>query len=162
VYSYDIEKNHTACMNALERVGIYVIADINPRSANRASQTWDVDLLREYISRIDSLREFPNLLAFNIGNEMIKNSVCQNDDFKFKILADIISFCVGHKWITGKFRGRALHQGPSKRHENVSEIGQLDSISFLRLGRWKTVPSRSCKVFVMQFWRSISGTGFVW
>ncbi|PLW04550.1 hypothetical protein PCANC_14841 [Puccinia coronata f. sp. avenae] len=74
VYSYDIEKNHTACMNALERVGIYVIADINPRSANRASQTWDVDLLREYISRIDSLREFPNLLAFNIGNEMIKNS----------------------------------------------------------------------------------------
>ncbi|WAQ92683.1 hypothetical protein PtA15_17A165 [Puccinia triticina] len=70
VYSYDPEINHSACMNALEKSGIYVIADINP-SLGVAS--WDVDMLTQSINRIDSLRSFPNLLAFNIGNEMITN-----------------------------------------------------------------------------------------
>jgi hypothetical protein len=67
-------------MNALEKSGIYVIADINPPlsgSINKASHAWDVDILTQYIHRIDSLRSFPNLLAFNIGNEIITNSVCR-------------------------------------------------------------------------------------
>ncbi|EFP84791.2 uncharacterized protein PGTG_10262 [Puccinia graminis f. sp. tritici CRL 75-36-700-3] len=77
VYSYYPEIDHSACMNALEKSGIYVIADINPPlsgSINKASHTWDVDILTQYIHRIDSLRSFPNLLAFNIGNEVITNS----------------------------------------------------------------------------------------
>ncbi|CAH7683157.1 Glucanosyltransferase-domain-containing protein [Phakopsora pachyrhizi] len=60
------------------KAGIYVIADIslpNEGSINQNAPSWDVSLLSKYITQIDSLRRFPNLLAFNIGNEIITNEV---------------------------------------------------------------------------------------
>ncbi|KAI9599925.1 hypothetical protein KEM48_000033 [Puccinia striiformis f. sp. tritici PST-130] len=77
VYNYNPEIDHSACMNALDKSGIYVIADIKSPlsgSTNIASQHWDVDVLTQYINQIDSLRSFPNLLAFNIGDEFITSS----------------------------------------------------------------------------------------
>ncbi|POW19949.1 hypothetical protein PSHT_04104 [Puccinia striiformis] len=77
IYNYNPEIDHSACMNALDKSGIYVIADIKSPlsgSTNIASQHWDVDVLTQYINQIDSLRSFPNLLAFNIGDEFITSS----------------------------------------------------------------------------------------
>ncbi|CAH7675334.1 Glucanosyltransferase-domain-containing protein [Phakopsora pachyrhizi] len=76
IFSYNAPKDHSPCMNALEKAGIYVIADIslpNEGSINQNAPSWDVSLLSKYITQIDSLRRFPNLLAFNIGNEIITN-----------------------------------------------------------------------------------------
>lgn len=77
IYSYDPKIDHSACMIALDKAGIYVIADISlPEggSINRAAPTWDVNLLTTYIKQIDNLRKFPNILAFNIGNEIVTNN----------------------------------------------------------------------------------------
>ncbi|EGG13017.1 glycoside hydrolase family 72 /Carbohydrate-binding module family 43 [Melampsora larici-populina 98AG31] len=74
VYSIDPTKNHTECMNALDEAGIYVIADTSlplNGSINRASPSWDVSLMEKYFRQIDNLKSFPNLLAFNIGNEIV-------------------------------------------------------------------------------------------
>lgn len=74
VYSIDPTKNHTECMNALDEAGIYVIADTSlplNGSINRASPSWDVSLMEQYFRQIDNLKSFPNLLAFNVGNEIV-------------------------------------------------------------------------------------------
>jgi hypothetical protein len=40
-------------------------------SINRASPAWTTSLLNEYIRTIDAFSQYDNLLAFNIGNEVI-------------------------------------------------------------------------------------------
>jgi hypothetical protein len=40
-------------------------------SINRAAPSWDVGLLNEYTRTLDSLAQYPNLLAVNIGNEVV-------------------------------------------------------------------------------------------
>ena len=63
-------------MTALETAGIYVIADLGPPlngSINRATPSWDVSLLNEYLVTINSL-VYPNLLAVNVGNEVVTST----------------------------------------------------------------------------------------
>ncbi|KAH9819182.1 glycoside hydrolase family 72 /Carbohydrate-binding module family 43 [Melampsora americana] len=81
VYSIDPTKDHTKCMNALDDAGIYVIADTSlplNGSINRASPSWDVSLMEEYFRQIDNLKSFPNLLAFNVGNEIVTKEANMN------------------------------------------------------------------------------------
>lgn len=64
-------------MAALNTAGIYVIADLSlplNGSINRASPSWDVGLLDQYLVSINNLMPYQNLLAFNVGNEVVTST----------------------------------------------------------------------------------------
>jgi len=74
VYSVDSSKNHDACMTAFNNVGIYVMIDLGlpvNGSIIRDAPAWSTNLLDEYIKTIDAFAKYNNLLAVNIGNEVI-------------------------------------------------------------------------------------------
>ncbi|KAL7421398.1 1,3-beta-glucanosyltransferase [Cryptotrichosporon argae] len=74
VYSVNSSLDHDACMTALSTAGIYVLLDVSlplNGSIDRASPAWTTNLLDEYITTIDAFRDYDNLLAFNIGNEVV-------------------------------------------------------------------------------------------
>lgn len=94
VYSVDPNGDHSACMNALAAASIYVIAGMLQSfsfsisdgtngyfyqdlslplngSINRAAPSWNIALLDQYLSILDNLLPYNNLLAVNIGNEVV-------------------------------------------------------------------------------------------
>ncbi len=61
-------------MKLLDDAGIYVLLDVSlplNGSIDRASPSWTTNLLDEYIRTIDAFHKYPNVLAYNIGNEVI-------------------------------------------------------------------------------------------
>lgn len=74
VYSVDSSKNHDACMQALSDAGIYTIIDLSlpvNGSINRAAPSWDVSLLDLYLTTVNAFLKYDNVLAFNVGNEVV-------------------------------------------------------------------------------------------
>ncbi|WWC64243.1 uncharacterized protein I303_106852 [Kwoniella dejecticola CBS 10117] len=74
VYSVNSSLNHDECMKTFSDNGIYVLLDVSlplNGSIDRASPSWSTNLLNEYISTIDTFRNYDNVLAFNIGNEVV-------------------------------------------------------------------------------------------
>jgi hypothetical protein len=74
VYSVDSRLNHDNCMAALEAAGIYTIIDLSlpvNGSINRASPAWSTNLLGLYTQTIDAFSKYNNVLAYNIGNEIV-------------------------------------------------------------------------------------------
>ncbi|GFZ51518.1 1,3-beta-glucanosyltransferase gas1 [Saitozyma sp. JCM 24511] len=74
VYSVNSSLNHDACMSALSAAGIYVMLDISlplNGSIDRASPAWSTNLLDEYTTTINAFLKYDNVLAFNIGNEVV-------------------------------------------------------------------------------------------
>lgn len=74
VYSVNPDNDHSECMRTFSDAGIYVLLDVSlplNGSINRASPAWTTSLLNEYIRTIDAFSQYDNLLAFNIGNEVI-------------------------------------------------------------------------------------------
>lgn len=84
VYQIDTSKNHDSCMNAFAEKGIYVLVDLpQPKaSINRNSPYWDIDLYDRYISVVDSMSKYDNILGFVAGNE-VTNSVINVDASPF-------------------------------------------------------------------------------
>jgi hypothetical protein len=74
VYSVDSTQNHDACMQALSSAGIYTIIDLSlpvNGSIDRASPSWTTNLLNVYIQSIEAFSKYDNVLAYNIGNEVV-------------------------------------------------------------------------------------------
>ncbi|KAI5449931.1 1,3-beta-glucanosyltransferase [Naganishia albida] len=74
VYSVNPELNHDDCMRTFNENGIYVLLDVSlplNGSIDRASPTWSTNLLDAYITTIDKFLAYENVLAFNVGNEVI-------------------------------------------------------------------------------------------
>ncbi|KAF8610763.1 carbohydrate-binding module family 43 protein/Glycoside hydrolase family 72 protein [Ceratobasidium sp. AG-I] len=74
VYSVNAALNHDECMSALDTAGIYTIIDLAlpvNGSLDRASPAWTTNLLDLYIGTIDAFTKYDNVLAFNIGNEVV-------------------------------------------------------------------------------------------
>ncbi|CCH45632.1 hypothetical protein BN7_5215 [Wickerhamomyces ciferrii] len=72
VYSIDTDLDHDVCMEAFEKAGIYVIADLSEPDVSviRDSPTWDVTIFDRYKKVVDSLHKYPNVLGFFAGNEV--------------------------------------------------------------------------------------------
>lgn len=74
VYSVNPENNHDECMKTFSDAGIYVLLDISlplNGSINRASPAWTTSLLDEYIRTMEAFEKYDNVLAFNVGNEVV-------------------------------------------------------------------------------------------
>ncbi|KAL1410950.1 1,3-beta-glucanosyltransferase [Vanrija albida] len=74
VYSVNASLNHDDCMKALDDAGIYVLLDVSlplNGSIDRSSPSWTTNLLNEYTRTINVFNKYPNILAYNIGNEVI-------------------------------------------------------------------------------------------
>jgi 1,3-beta-glucanosyltransferase GAS1 len=75
VYAVDPTADHDFCMKMLADAGIYVIADLSEPnlSINRDDAAWNTELYNRYISVIDSLQSYDNVLGFFAGNEVSNN-----------------------------------------------------------------------------------------
>ncbi|EGW34634.1 uncharacterized protein SPAPADRAFT_57685 [Spathaspora passalidarum NRRL Y-27907] len=84
VYALDTTQDHTECMQLLQEAGIYVVADLSQpdESINRASPSWDLDLLKRYTSVVDLFHNYTNILGFFAGNE-VTNEVSNTDASAF-------------------------------------------------------------------------------
>lgn len=72
-YSVDPTLNHDTCMNLFNEAGIYVILDLSTPnvSINRAAPEWTVTELDQYLETVTAFLNYTNVLAFNIGNEIV-------------------------------------------------------------------------------------------
>lgn len=73
MYAIDPTKNHDDCMEQLAANGIYVVADLGEPGTSIESNNpmWDVELYQRYISVIDSLSKYKNVIGFLAGNENV-------------------------------------------------------------------------------------------
>jgi len=73
-YSVNSSLNHDACMSAFSGAGIYTIIDLAlplNGSLDRTSPSWSTNLLDQYIATIDAFSKYDNVLAYNVGNEVV-------------------------------------------------------------------------------------------
>lgn len=79
IYSLNPDVNHDKCMTILNDAGIYVILDVNSgnygENLNRAdpSGTYNAQYLSRVFRFIDAFKNYPNLLGFFSGNEVIND-----------------------------------------------------------------------------------------
>ncbi|KAG8834635.1 1,3-beta-glucanosyltransferase gas1 [Serendipita sp. 399] len=77
VYSVDASADHSHCMSVLSQAGIYTLIDLSlpvNGSITRQGATWTSNLLTLYLNTIDTFTQYDNVLAFNIGNEIVKDT----------------------------------------------------------------------------------------
>ena len=72
VYAIDPKSDHSECMKLLQDAGIYVIADLSSpgESIVRDDPKWDADLYSRYVSVVDEMAQYSNVIGFFGGNEV--------------------------------------------------------------------------------------------
>ena len=79
VYNLDPSLNHDDCASIFNSVGIYMLLDVNSplggQSINRAdpSSSYDSDYLSRVFGVVEAFKNYPNLLGFFSGNEVIND-----------------------------------------------------------------------------------------
>lgn len=83
IYSLNPDVNHDECMTIFNNAGIYVILDVNSGNygenldRSNPSGSYNEQYLRRVFKFIDAFKNYPNVLGFFSGNEVI------NDDADF-------------------------------------------------------------------------------
>jgi hypothetical protein len=78
VYSVNPHANHDECMAMFSEAGIYVLLDVAlplNGSIDRSSPAWTTSLQNEYLTTINQFNAYDNVLAYNIGNEVVSRDV---------------------------------------------------------------------------------------
>ncbi|TEB39055.1 glycoside hydrolase family 72 protein [Coprinellus micaceus] len=74
VYSVNSTLNHDSCMKTFSDAGIYTIIDLAlplNGSIARDAPSWSTNLLNQYLNTIDVFSKYDNVLAYNVGNEVV-------------------------------------------------------------------------------------------
>ncbi|OAX32148.1 glycoside hydrolase family 72 protein [Rhizopogon vinicolor AM-OR11-026] len=73
-YSVNSSLNHDSCMQAFSNAGIYTIIDLSlpgNGSMDRDAPSWTTNLLDLYTGTISAFSKYDNVLAYNVGNEVV-------------------------------------------------------------------------------------------
>ncbi|KAJ3551455.1 hypothetical protein NP233_g13079 [Leucocoprinus birnbaumii] len=95
VYSVNSSLNHDDCMSAFSNAGIYTIIDLSlplNGSIDRNNPTWSTNLLDQYIATIDVFSKYDNVLAYNVGNEVVISNSTQAAPFVKAAARDIKAY----------------------------------------------------------------------
>ncbi|KAK2461692.1 hypothetical protein APHAL10511_006155 [Amanita phalloides] len=95
VYSVNSSLNHDNCMSTFSNAGIYTIIDLAlplNGSIDRTDPTWSTNLLDEYIATIDAFSKYDNVLAFNVGNEVVLQTDIQASPYVKAAARDIKAY----------------------------------------------------------------------
>ncbi|PNS18641.1 hypothetical protein CAC42_5180 [Sphaceloma murrayae] len=85
-YNIDSSLNHDQCMSIFDMAGIYVVLDVNSplsgESIDRSnpSGTYTADYLSHIFAVVEAFKNYPNLLAFFAGNEVINDLPTAKDN----------------------------------------------------------------------------------
>ncbi|KAF7319200.1 1,3-beta-glucanosyltransferase [Mycena chlorophos] len=126
-YSVDSTLDHDSCMNALSGAGIYVILDLTlplNGSIDTTQPTWSTSLLNEYINTIDVFSKYDNVLAYNVGNEVLTASATSAAPFIKAAARDIKAYLT--KIGSSALVGYADIDGPSAFRDAVAEYLACD------------------------------------
>ncbi|SCV02433.1 LAME_0H00430g1_1 [Lachancea meyersii CBS 8951] len=76
VYALNTSLDHSKCMEAFGKAGVYVIADLSEpsESIDRDSPAWTLDLYKRYTGVVDVMANYSNVLGFFAGNEVTNNN----------------------------------------------------------------------------------------
>lgn len=127
-YSVDSNQNHDACMQAFSNAGIYTIIDLSlpiNGSIDSNAPGWTSNLLDLYLGTITEFLKYDNVLAFNIGNEVV-SLVNQTDAAPFVKAAarDIKSFLASKS--SGALVGYASIDGAANFKIPLAEFMSCD------------------------------------
>ncbi|KAG2150349.1 Glucanosyltransferase [Suillus bovinus] len=73
-YSINSSLNHDSCVETFSNAGIYTIIDLSlpgNGSMDRDAPSWTTNLLDLYIETINIFSKYNNVLAYNVGNEVV-------------------------------------------------------------------------------------------
>ncbi|KAJ6612839.1 glycoside hydrolase family 72 protein [Mycena sp. CBHHK59/15] len=73
-YSVNSALNHDSCMSALSGAGIYVIIDLTlplNGSIDTTQPVWSTNIQDQYINTVNAFSKYDNVLAYNVGNEVL-------------------------------------------------------------------------------------------
>ncbi|KAH3666483.1 hypothetical protein OGAPHI_003479 [Ogataea philodendri] len=89
VYTLNPDLNHDECMSVLNAAGIYVIIDVNSPLSGESldrynpSNSYTYSYMERVFKMIDAFKNYPNLLGFFSGNEVINDSKSAGVDPKY-------------------------------------------------------------------------------
>ncbi|KAF4555429.1 1,3-beta-glucanosyltransferase gel2-like protein [Elsinoe fawcettii] len=86
IYNIDSSLNHDQCMSIFDMAGIYVVLDVNSPLAGESidrsnpSGTYSTDYLSHIFAVVEAFKDYPNILAFFAGNEVINDLPTAKDN----------------------------------------------------------------------------------
>ncbi|KAJ7155198.1 glycoside hydrolase family 72 and carbohydrate-binding module family 43 [Mycena filopes] len=113
-YSANSSLDHDACMSALSAAGIYVILDLTlplNGSIDTTLPAWSTNTLDQYLRTIDTFEKYDNILAYNVGNEVVTPIATQSAPFIMAASRDIRAYL--NSISSSTLVGYAAVDGPS-------------------------------------------------
>ncbi|KAJ7691031.1 glycoside hydrolase family 72 protein [Mycena rosella] len=126
-YSVDSTLNHDSCMKALSAAGIYVIMDLTlplNGSIDTTQPMWSTNILDQYIKTIDVFKQYDNVLAYNIGNEVLTSNHTQAAPFLKAAARDIKAYLTSIS--SSALIGYADIDGASAFRDDIAEYLSCD------------------------------------
>ncbi|KAJ7135723.1 Glucanosyltransferase-domain-containing protein [Mycena epipterygia] len=94
-YAANSSLSHDSCMSTLSNAGIYVILDLTlplNGSIDTTLPAWSTNTLDQYLRTIDAFEKYDNVLAYNIGNEVMIPSATQAAPFIVAAARDVRAY----------------------------------------------------------------------
>ncbi|KAJ6571481.1 1,3-beta-glucanosyltransferase [Mycena capillaripes] len=126
-YAANSSLNHDSCMSALSSAGIYVILDLTlplNGSIDTTLPAWSTNTLDQYLRTIDVFEKYDNILAYNVGNEVILSTASQAAPFIAAAARDVRAYLNSKS--SSSLVGYAAINGPSNFVDDVAAFLACD------------------------------------